>query len=120
MRVFLKVLPDPLSQHLDGNLVLEFVLELGGRLAKDLDHVASVVHVANHDGADVVGDAMNAGDGVRHDQFIWDLLLRADDTAVFTLDSDRRLTEGLNCLECVFHLVDPPVSREDLHHLFHL
>ena len=120
LRVFLQILPDLLGQDLDGNLVLEFVLELRRCLPKIHNHVSGVVHVANHDAADVVGDAVNAGDGVWHDQFVRYFLLRADDDAVFALDRDRRLAEGLNSLERVLHLVDPPVSREDLHHLFHL
>ena len=68
---------------------------------------------SSHDTADGVGQAVEGRDSGGVDQLVGDLLEGGDGGRAFAADSDRRVPGGVDRLEGILYLVEPPLGRED-------
>merc|ERR1711908_144971 len=112
------MLSNPLSDNMDRRGVGKFDLVLRSLHSHNANNGSSIIHVAYDDGAAIITDVEDISDGVWHNQFIRDLLLTANYNAILTPDCYGSLTELLDGLKCIFHLVNSSVWGEYLHQLF--
>ena len=115
LRIFVEVLANSLSNHVDRRAVRELHFEFSGLLSQQSYDVSSVIHVANDDSSTVITNWEDIGYWIWHNKFVWNFLGAANDNAIFSLNSDRSLTKLLDSFEGVFHLEDSTLWVENLH-----
>ena len=104
-----------LGKHRNRTLICKLHLELSCCGADLGDHNTSVVGVADDDSTDSIGDIVDIGHTIRHNQLVRHFLLSTHYHWVSTSDGNGSLPSRGDCLKSILNLVDTTIWRKYFH-----